>query len=211
MKLLGAAALAIALVATPAFATTTFAQYEQVDNGPQTISFSGGALTDTGGLLGSLVLFNFLPLMPPALDGQIEAYLTVDSSGTPQHGTISFHRVSDLANLLTVTFTGATLFGAGGAGALLDSQPGLGTVAYTSDFFDFTGMIAGDFSIGLSGITPGFSTTGAWTADSVGTFASDARGGGSGGIPEPATWAMMIIGFGGVGAMLRRRSLFAMV
>jgi len=27
----------------------------------------------------------------------------------------------------------------------------------------------------------------------------------TGGVPEPATWAMMIIGFGGVGAMVRRR------
>lgn len=27
----------------------------------------------------------------------------------------------------------------------------------------------------------------------------------TGGVPEPATWAMMIIGFGGVGAVLRRR------
>ena len=27
----------------------------------------------------------------------------------------------------------------------------------------------------------------------------------TGGVPEPATWAMMILGFGGVGAMVRRR------
>jgi hypothetical protein len=27
----------------------------------------------------------------------------------------------------------------------------------------------------------------------------------SGAIPEPATWALMILGFGGAGAMLRRR------
>jgi hypothetical protein len=33
----------------------------------------------------------------------------------------------------------------------------------------------------------------------------DGGGGGQGGVPEPATWAMMIIGFGGVGAMIRRR------
>jgi hypothetical protein len=26
-----------------------------------------------------------------------------------------------------------------------------------------------------------------------------------GGVPEPATWAMMMIGFGGMGALLRRR------
>uniref|UniRef100_UPI0025D589F4 PEPxxWA-CTERM sorting domain-containing protein n=1 Tax=uncultured Phenylobacterium sp. TaxID=349273 RepID=UPI0025D589F4 len=28
---------------------------------------------------------------------------------------------------------------------------------------------------------------------------------GPGGVPEPATWAMLIIGFGGIGATLRRR------
>lgn len=31
----------------------------------------------------------------------------------------------------------------------------------------------------------------------------------SGAVPEPATWALMLIGFGGVGALLRRRSLSA--
>lgn len=30
-------------------------------------------------------------------------------------------------------------------------------------------------------------------------------GGGGGGVPEPATWALMITGFGAAGAMLRRR------
>lgn len=34
-------------------------------------------------------------------------------------------------------------------------------------------------------------------------------GGGAGGVPEPATWAMMIIGFGGVGAIIRRRRFVA--
>jgi hypothetical protein len=34
----------------------------------------------------------------------------------------------------------------------------------------------------------------------------------SGGVPEPASWALMIMGFGGVGALVRRRrnkSVFA--
>ncbi len=35
-----------------------------------------------------------------------------------------------------------------------------------------------------------------WTA----TFTSD-------GVPEPATWAIMLIGFGGIGALLRRRKI----
>lgn len=40
----------------------------------------------------------------------------------------------------------------------------------------------------------------------IGGFADvDGGGGGTGAIPEPATWAMMIIGFAGAGAALRRR------
>jgi hypothetical protein len=31
------------------------------------------------------------------------------------------------------------------------------------------------------------------------------EGGGGGGVPEPATWALMLVGFGGIGAALRRR------
>lgn len=37
------------------------------------------------------------------------------------------------------------------------------------------------------------------------TFGSDRPGGGGGVIPEPATWAMMIAGFGLVGGAMRRR------
>jgi hypothetical protein len=33
-----------------------------------------------------------------------------------------------------------------------------------------------------------------------------ARDGGAGGVPEPAAWALMILGFGGAGVMLRRRA-----
>jgi hypothetical protein len=112
-----------------------------------------------------------------------------------------------MANLLTLTFTNATFAGAGGSGAVFGTQPGGGTVTYTSDFVDFTDQTAGDFSIGLTGITPGFSAS-AWTADSVGSFASDSANVGNG-VPEPATWAMMIVGFGGVGVLMRRRRAFA--
>jgi len=40
------------------------------------------------------------------------------------------------------------------------------------------------------------------------TSGGPGAGGSSGtvGVPEPTTWAMMIFGFGGIGAMLRRRA-----
>jgi hypothetical protein len=46
-----------------------------------------------------------------------------------------------------------------------------------------------------------------WRASSMSMTYTDARGGGGvgPGVPEPATWAMMLIGFGGLGAQLRRR------
>jgi hypothetical protein len=209
VKFIPAAVLAVTLVSSPALAATTFAQFEELDGSAQTIEYDGLTLADADGALGSIVLFNFLDFMPVDVNGQVEAYMNVESSGSPWDGTISFTRVTDGANLLTLAFTGATLAGSGGAGALFGSQPS-GTVTYSSDFVDFTGQTAGDFSLGFSGITPGFSTTVAWSADAVGTFASDSANiPGGGGVPEPATWAMMIVGFGGVGALLRRRRTLA--
>lgn len=206
-KFFGAAALALSLAAAPAaHAAVTFAQYEQVDGGLDTVVYDDGTLADTGGVLGALVSFNFLDTVGPGLDDPVDAYLNIDASGSPWDGTISFTRVSDGANLLTLTFTSATLAGGGGSGALFGSTPG-GTVSYTSDFIDFTNANVGDFALSFSGITPGMSAN-FWTGDSTGTFAADVRGRGTE-VPEPATWAMMIIGFGGIGAVLRRRRTLA--
>jgi hypothetical protein len=203
-KFFGAAALALTLTVAPAaaHAATTFAQYKQVDGGLDTVVYDEGSLFDTGGPLGALVTFNFLDTMGPGLDDDIEAYLNIDANGSPWDGTISFTRVSDGANLLRLTFTSATLAGGGGSGALFGSTPG-GTVTYTSDFIDFSDATSGDFALSFSGITPGIGAS-FWTGDSTGTFASDASGIGTE-VPEPATWAMMIIGFGGIGSVLRRR------
>lgn len=45
------------------------------------------------------------------------------------------------------------------------------------------------------------------TSDSLGGYLDDIRlVGAGGGVPEPATWAMMLAGFGLIGAALRRRS-----
>lgn len=203
---MGAAALALALVGAPAYATTTFAQFKQV-SGVDTISFSGATLSNVGG---SIVLFDFLDAMPPAVDGEIQAYMNFTATGTPYDGALSFLRVSDNANLLTVTFTDAVLTGGGTSGVFFDAQPGVGTITYTSDFIDFSTSTAEDFALSFSGLThPLGSET--WTADGTGTFANDNRERPGGSVPEPATWAMMIVGFGAAGAVLRRRRILAAI
>lgn len=201
-KLIGAAVLAMTLAAAPAYAaTTTFAQFKQQD-GTDTVSFSGGATL--GNVAGATVLFDFLDPMPAALNGEIQATMNFTSTGSPYDGTLSFLRVSDNANLLTVSFTDATLTGGGSAGAFFDSEPGVGTIVYTSDFLDFSASTAEDFSLSFSALSSAFGSA-SWTADATGTFASNSHEQPGGFIPEPASWAMMILGFGGVGCVVRRR------
>ncbi|MDZ4375013.1 MAG: PEPxxWA-CTERM sorting domain-containing protein [Phenylobacterium sp.] len=187
------------MLAGPALATTTFAQYKQLDN-VDTVAFADGALTGTG----RVVEFNFLDAMPADVDGNIDAIMQFTASGLDDYsGVLSFLRVGDLANLLTVEFSGAELFGAGTAASFLNSDPVPGSITYTSAFIDFSDATAADFSLSFSGLSSTFGSP-AWTADSVGTFASDSRGI-PGAIPEPATWGLMIMGFGGMGAIMRQR------
>jgi hypothetical protein len=69
----------------------------------------------------------------------------------------------------------------------------LHVVAIVGGFPTFTNLINAHINVGdaaLTGVTP---------------FIPPGPGGG--GVPEPAAWALLIAGFGGVGAMLRRRRL----
>lgn len=45
----------------------------------------------------------------------------------------------------------------------------------------------------------------AWTLDNFSRNVPIEVDGGGSGVPEPATWSLMLIGFGGLGALLRRR------
>ncbi|HEX7945747.1 MAG TPA: PEPxxWA-CTERM sorting domain-containing protein [Phenylobacterium sp.] len=63
--------------------------------------------------------------------------------------------------------------------------------------------LPGDYTV--TGVNIAFGTTGTDFHGASCTAGCDGGGGGQGGVPEPATWAMMIMGFGGVGTLLRRR------
>lgn len=81
-------------------------------------------------------------------------------------------------------------------------------VAYNDDF---AGGLDGGFS-GLSLLTgvSYFAVSSGFDNSDFGAYSLNINGpgtitGGNGGVPEPATWAMLIFGFAGVGAAMRRR------
>jgi hypothetical protein len=115
------------------------------------------------------------------------------------------------SNLLTATFSAATLTGSSANASFSDATSANGSIAYSSDFLSFLPTVDKDFSVALTSISPGISRANANSA--LNTFSAVASGNFSGDpaprpsfpVPEAATWAMFICGFGLMGATLRRR------
>ena len=87
-------------------------------------------------------------------------------------------------------------------GAPVISNPGLFFTGASGDEYNLFSDNASTFELYDARAGVGF------VAHSVGTLsATDLGPNGNGvvGVPEPAAWTLMILGFGGVGAMLRRR------
>jgi len=126
--------------------------------------------------------------------------------------TVGGHTYHTGANLLSGTFGGAVIVGQDNAvsGSSLDATTSGGALSFTSDFLTF--MATGDRSFALSMtsiLDPLNAGTGqsldSFGAVSTGSFQADlAGGGGQGGVPEPASWALMLLGFGAIGLTLRR-------
>jgi hypothetical protein len=87
-------------------------------------------------------------------------------------------------------------------------------VSFTSDFLDFSGSSAFDLALAINAINPRlligntFNGVAQFSGTVAGNFGADGDPAGTGAvIPEPASWAMMIAGFGLVGASARRRRM----
>jgi hypothetical protein len=116
------------------------------------------------------------------------------------------------ANLLSGTFTLGTIFGAtnGTSGSFSSATTSGATITYTSDFLDFLPTLDRDFALSLTSITPGLNSSTnralrTFKALSTGSFSTDPAPTPIVAVPEAATWAMFIGGFGLMGASLRRR------
>lgn len=120
-------------------------------------------------------------------------------------------------NLLSITlpaFTGADFAGGdGGSIAGLGASTLQGdSVAFTSAVLDFSQTVRRDFSLSMVSVTPTLSVSNAgrttanlrsFRATANGIFSSDPMPMYGEPLPEPATWAMMIVGFGAIGGMVR--------
>lgn len=129
-------------------------------------------------------------------------------------GAFSFGSTNYAANtnILTLNFSGGEMSALvpGTSGNALVSIPGDGFSGVTSDIFGFPPAFLTDFSITLANVIPGFSIgQGGLGIQSNARFTNfTARGSGdftAAMVPEPGTWAMLLVGFGMVGFAARRR------
>ncbi|MEO5493569.1 MAG: PEPxxWA-CTERM sorting domain-containing protein, partial [Sphingomonas sp.] len=129
---------------------------------------------------------------------------------------------SPAPDLLQVLIDGnvvANLTAANASGSITDPQGGTviglnvqadSHMFYSDTLVDFTGSSWATFAHTGSTLTIGFRAAGAgwqggddeaWGLDNFRVTAINATGG----VPEPATWAMMLVGFGAIGGALRSR------
>jgi hypothetical protein len=105
--------------------------------------------------------------------------------------------------LLGGIFSASWLTGKDDAGAFMTVLNG-GTLELSSGVTDLSWIVNDSASFSFSGVTPAFGDIGNNNAlDSFTATGFSATF--SGAVPEPGTWALMIMGFGGAGAMLRSR------
>jgi len=224
---LGAGA-AMLLAAAPVSAVTIFAAFTPASNQPN-IQYSGsvagnGTISD----LGQLVHFSFLnpdgSTNGTAFDATMTLNATTGAGATVGGlavlpvltGTISFTTASAVTygghtgtNLLTANFTGGSFASLlGGTTATYGNSTPPNVVNFTSDFLNFSGSTTRDIALAVNAINPPvgvlFGGRRLHSGSVSGNFGADISSGSpQGAVPEPASWALMFVGFGLAGSVLR--------
>ncbi|WP_235983265.1 FxDxF family PEP-CTERM protein [Thermaurantiacus tibetensis] len=225
MLKLGAIVAACAgAIAAPAAAVTTFRQFQQAVPTAEPFSYVNGATSTFSGsyaLALSTPRFGVPPIFFPVtvtISASTTAPLMMMSPTTFAQagwaGTITLTSTDPLVpggNLLTVNFSGAVAqfeqSGANWAAAMalaapkVPSIPGGPFITYATSYAPQSWIAlsnVNNFALSFSG---GDAIGGPYAG--TGTFAAF--------VPEPATWAMLIAGFGMVGFAARRRRTIATI
>lgn len=149
-------------------------------------------------------------LVQPILAGTMS--FTTTSAITLTGPYFATHTYAAGANLLTVVFDGSLFGSKNGTTANLGGSSLSGnSVMFTSDFLDFSTVdntdLAASFTALNSGLKVGDNgSLASFRATGGGQFSSDPAPTIIGMVPEPASWAMMVAGFGMLGIALRRRA-----
>ena len=192
----GAFAFTVFVNSAPASAAVTFIGVTR----PCSITDIAGATACAGYYSG-----NSIAGTSNAADNRLDTFTRLGLSGTPTviddvarvDGDNS--GVIDFGQLLYGNTVISAHWGAGSGG------PGVGVRGGVS------GMYVFNFAAPTATVTAAFGSTWSnarlFSTETAPCTGPGCGGGGAGGVPEPATWAMMIIGFGGVGAIIRRRRI----
>lgn len=228
-----AVALAAASIAATSASAVTIVQYRQTTAAPtvRLTNAAGGGYTlssvanaapvlvtlfdpsDSDNTLEVLARFTFSAVGDDAADvvGGF-AFQNLDSGVFSLTALSSFSFLEGTGtNILSGSFTNGTLKGQlrGDAPTFSVTVP-VSEIASTSDFYAPDRFTLSNFALGMSDASNPLRITAAgrmgnFSAASVGTFGAFDGGGSPAGVPEPSTWAMMILGFGAVGLSMRRR------
>jgi hypothetical protein len=163
---------------------------------PATLTIDATAGSGNPAVLGSAGTFT-----QTGLDGSF----SIVYNGTAT--TIGGFNLTPGENLLSGTFNGAWIQGAGGSGSTNVTEGNGGSANFTSSILSFSNVdpASEEFAFNLLAVSPNFSAASgqalrSFTANGGGNFSDTAMA-----VPEPATWGLMILGFGGAGALLRSR------